>query len=86
MRTGVAQTGVLDILRGNGAGKTVLLRTDMEGLPIEEASSAPYVSQNAGVMHAYGYAGHTALMLTAATVLAQRRTIFRDGEICFPAG
>jgi metal-dependent amidase/aminoacylase/carboxypeptidase family protein len=37
-------------------------------------------------MHAYGYAGPTALMLTAATVLAQRRTIFRDGEIRFPGG
>jgi amidohydrolase len=45
----------------------------MDGLPIEEASGAPYASQNHGVMHACGHDGHTAILLTVARVLAQRR-------------
>jgi amidohydrolase len=73
VRTGMAQTGVLGILRGGAEGKTVLLRADMDGLPIEEASGAPYASQNHGVMHACGHDGHTAILLTVANVLAQRR-------------
>jgi amidohydrolase len=76
VRAGIAQTGVLGTLRGNGAGKTVLLRADMDGLPIEEASGVPYASQNHGVMHACGHDGHTAILLTAARVLAQRRQQF----------
>jgi amidohydrolase len=82
VRTGVAQTGVLGTLRGNGAGKTVLLRADMDGLPIEEASGAPYASQNHGIMHACGHDGHTAILLTAARVLAQRRQQF-SGTVKF---
>jgi amidohydrolase len=73
VRTGIAQTGVLGILRGDAAGKTVLLRADMDGLPIEEASGAPYASQNQGVMHACGHDGHTAILLTVAKVLAPLR-------------
>jgi amidohydrolase len=76
VRTGVAQTGVLGTLRGNGEGKTVLLRADMDGLPIEEASGAPYASQNRGVMHACGHDGHIAILLTVAKVLAHRRERF----------
>jgi amidohydrolase len=76
VRTGMAQTGVLGILRGSGEGKTVLLRADIDGLPIEEASGAPYASQNHGVMHACGHDGHTAILLTVAEVLAQRRQRF----------
>jgi amidohydrolase len=73
VRTGIAQTGVLGVLRGNDEGKTILLRADMDGLPIEEASGIPYASQNHGVMHACGHDGHTAILLTVARVLAQRR-------------
>jgi amidohydrolase len=82
VRTGIAQTGVLGILRGDGEGKTVLLRADMDGLPIEEASGAPYASQNRGVMHACGHDGHTAILLTVAKVLAQRRQQF-SGTVKF---
>jgi amidohydrolase len=71
--TGLAGTGVMGVLHGTGTGKTVLLRADMDGLPIEEASGAPYASQNRGVMHACGHDGHTAILLTVAQVLAQRR-------------
>jgi amidohydrolase len=73
VKTGIAQTGVLGILRGNAPGKTVLLRADMDGLPIEEASGAPYASQNHGVMHACGHDGHTAILLTVAKLLTQHR-------------
>jgi amidohydrolase len=82
VRTGMAQTGVLGILRGPGEGKTVLLRADMDGLPIEEASGAPYASQNHGVMHACGHDGHTAILLTVAKVLTQRRQQF-SGTVKF---
>jgi metal-dependent amidase/aminoacylase/carboxypeptidase family protein len=60
----------------NGAGKTVLLRADMDGLSIEEASSAPYASKNHGIMQACGNDGHTAILLTVAEILAQIRKQF----------
>jgi amidohydrolase len=82
VRTGLAQTGVLGTLRGDGEGKTVLLRADMDGLPIEEANGVPYASQNRGVMHACGHDGHTAILLTVAKVLAQRRRQF-SGTVKF---
>jgi amidohydrolase len=82
VRTGVAQTGVLGILRGNREGKTVLLRADMDALPIEEANGAPYASQNHGVMHACGHDGHIAILLTVARVLAQCRQQF-SGTVKF---
>jgi amidohydrolase len=82
VRTGIAQTGVLGVLRGDKEGKTVLLRADMDGLPIEEASGAAYASQNHGVMHACGHDGHTAILLTVAKVLAQRRQQF-SGTVKF---
>jgi amidohydrolase len=82
VRTSIAQTGVLGILRGDGGGKTVLLRADMDGLPIEEASGAPYASQNHGVMHACGHDGHTAILMTVAKVLAQCRRQF-SGTVKF---
>jgi amidohydrolase len=59
-----------------------LLRADMDGLPIEEASGAPYASQNHGVMHACGHDGHTAILLTVAKVLAERRQQF-SGTVKF---
>jgi len=82
VRTGIAKTGVLGILRGDEAGKTVLLRADMDGLPIVEASGAPYASKNHGIMHACGHDGHTAILLTVAQVLAEYRKQF-SGTIKF---
>jgi amidohydrolase len=76
VRTGIARTGVLATLHGIGEGKTVLLRADIDGLPLNEASGAPYASQNPGVMHACGHDGHTAILLTVAQVLAQQRHRF----------
>lgn len=52
LRTGVAGTGVVATIRGARPGRTVLLRADMDALPIQEATGAPYASRVAGVMHA----------------------------------
>jgi amidohydrolase len=73
VRTGVGGTGVIGVMEGGKPGKTVLLRADMDGLPIQEVSERPYTSQNAGVMHACGHDGHTAMLLAAAKILTERR-------------
>jgi multiple sugar transport system substrate-binding protein len=68
VRSDVAGTGVVATVRG-GSGRTVLLRVDMDGLPIQEQGQAPYASRVAGVMHACGHDGHTAIGAAAARVL-----------------
>lgn len=52
VRTSVAETGVVGVLRGNRPGRTVLVRADIDALPILEANEVPYRSQAPGVMHA----------------------------------
>ncbi|HEY7909846.1 MAG TPA: amidohydrolase, partial [Thermomicrobiales bacterium] len=77
LQTGIAKTGVVGVLHGGkGPGKTVLLRADMDALPIEEENDVPYRSETAGVMHACGHDAHTAMLLGAARVLAGRREEF----------
>ena len=68
-------TGVIGVLKGSNPGKTVLLRADMDALPIVERNEAPYCSQNHGVMHACGHDGHVSMMLGTAKLLAERRDI-----------
>jgi amidohydrolase len=70
---GVAETGVVGVLEGSRPGKTVLIRFDMDALPIVELSETDYVSQNPGVMHACGHDGHVAIGLTVAKILAAHR-------------
>jgi amidohydrolase len=79
-RGGVGGTGVIGLVRGARPGPTVLLRADMDALPITEESDAPYVSQNLGVMHACGHDAHTAMLLGAARILQERRAEF-DGAV-----
>jgi amidohydrolase len=74
-RTGVGKTGVVGVIRGSQPGKTVLLRADMDALPIHEDSDRPYASTRAGVMHACGHDGHTAILLAVARVLSDRRAL-----------
>jgi amidohydrolase len=77
VQTGIAQTGVVGVLHGRkGPGKTVLLRADMDALPITELNDVPYKSEHPGVMHACGHDAHTAMLLGAARVLAARRDEF----------
>ncbi|MEJ2569703.1 MAG: amidohydrolase [Anaerolineales bacterium] len=73
VRTEVAQTGVIALLEGSRSGPVVLMRFDMDALPIQEANDVPYASTVPGVMHACGHDGHTAVGITVARMLAERR-------------
>ena len=83
VRTGVGRTGVVGVLRGGRPGKTVLLRADIDGLPLTETDRGqPYRSENVGVHHACGHDGHTAILLTVAELLVARRSNLR-GTVSF---
>jgi amidohydrolase len=71
--TGIAQTGVTAVLQGARSGKVIMLRFDMDALPIQEENEVEYASQIPGVMHACGHDGHTAIGLTVASLLSQKR-------------
>ena len=73
VHTGVGGTGVVALLDGAKPGPVVLVRADMDALPIREETGAPYASQNPGVMHACGHDGHTAVLLTVAKMLNAHR-------------
>ncbi|AFZ66259.1 M20 family metallopeptidase [Deinococcus peraridilitoris] len=88
-------TSILAVLQGQaGPGRTVLLRADMDALPIQEETEYDFASQNDGVMHACGHDGHTAMLLGAAKVLSEQsralhgevRFIFQHAEELFPGG
>lgn len=71
--TGIGGHSVVGTLRAGSGTRTIGLRADMDALPIEETSGAPYASQTPGKMHACGHDGHTAMLLGAACHLAQTR-------------
>jgi len=73
VRSGVAGTGVVGVLRGDRPGRTIAWRADIDALPLTEALQAPFASGTPGVMHACGHDGHTAIALTLAEILAGRR-------------
>ncbi|MBI2759194.1 MAG: amidohydrolase [Chloroflexi bacterium] len=70
---GIGKTGVVGLLEGAKPGPTLLIRFDMDALPIVEDTGAEYTSQNQGVMHACGHDGHTAIGLTVAKILQKHR-------------
>ncbi len=72
MVTGIAQTGVVGVIKGRGPGKTIGLRADMDALPIIERTGKAYASQTSGKMHACGHDGHTAMLLGAANIWPRR--------------
>jgi amidohydrolase len=80
IRTGIANTGVTALIRGTGTGpnadRVLMLRADMDALPIEEENDVEYRSQTPGVMHACGHDGHTAMLLGTARVLMGMRDQF----------
>lgn len=72
--TGLGRTGVCAVIKGNrGDGETLGLRSDMDALPIIEATGKPYASKTQGKMHACGHDGHTAMLLGAAKYLSETR-------------
>jgi amidohydrolase len=75
--TGVAETGVVGVLRGDGDGPVAMVRADMDALPIGEESDHDYVSTNPGVMHACGHDGHVAIGMGVASLLARHRSDLR---------
>ncbi len=88
VKTGVGQTGVVGLLQGAKPGKTLMIRADMDALPIQEENQVPYRSENDGVMHACGHDGHMAILLGAAKILKAHRGeisgnikfVFQPGE------
>lgn len=102
VRTGIAKTGVVGILKGTQPGPVVGLRADMDGLPVTERNALPFASkettefngQKVGVMHACGHDTHVAMLMGAAEVLAGMKDkikgtvvfIFQPAEEGPPAG
>ena len=102
VKTGVAHTGVVGILKGGLPGRTIAVRADMDALPVTEQSDFPfrstvrstYLGQDVGVSHACGHDVHTSALLGTAAVLASMRErlpgtvmfIFQPAEEGVPAG
>lgn len=73
VRTGLARTGVVGTLHGDRPGRTIMLRADMDALPVRELNEVVYRSTVPGVMHACGHDGHMAILLGAARILSSLR-------------
>jgi amidohydrolase len=102
VRTGIAKTGIVAILRGGQPGPVIGLRADMDGLPVTERVQLPFAStekaeyngQQVGVMHACGHDSHVAMLMGTAEVLAGMKDkirgtvvfIFQPAEEGPPAG
>ncbi|MCD4686059.1 MAG: amidohydrolase [Anaerolineae bacterium] len=73
VQTGVGQTGVVGLLEGAADGPTILVRADMDALPIQEENTVDYASQTPNTMHACGHDGHTTIALAVAELLSAHR-------------
>jgi amidohydrolase len=102
VKTGVAKTGVVGLLRGDKPGPVVALRADMDGLPVIERTALPFASKaksvyngnEVGVMHACGHDTHLAILMGVAEILSSMKNdlkgtvkfIFQPAEEGVPAG
>ncbi|MEQ9552423.1 MAG: M20 family metallopeptidase [Coleofasciculus sp. G3-WIS-01] len=75
-QTGIAQTGIVAIIKSDRTGPVLAIRADMDALPVQEENDVPYRSQHDGIMHACGHDGHTAIALGTAFYLSQHRQDF----------
>ncbi|MFC7681662.1 M20 family metallopeptidase [Paenibacillus sp. GCM10028914] len=80
--SGIAGHGVMAILKGGQPGKTIVLRADMDALPIQDEKNCEYKSTVDGIMHACGHDGHTSILLAAASYFKANQELVR-GEIRF---
>ena len=83
VHTGIAETGVVGVIRGSEPGGAIGLRADMDALPIHEETNLPYASETPGVMHACGHDGHTTMLLGAAKYLAETRNFAGTVHVIF---
>ncbi|MFY0479529.1 M20 aminoacylase family protein [Achromobacter marplatensis] len=79
LQRGFGKTGLVGVIRNGTSSRTLGLRADMDALPMQEANQFAHASKHAGVMHACGHDGHTAMLLGAAQYLAQHRNF--DGTV-----
>jgi amidohydrolase len=92
--TRITGTGVTSVIQGSGAGKYLVLRADIDALPLKEEGNPVYKSKKPGMMHACGHDAHTASLLGTARILSQIRSsfkgtvrlIFQPGEELLPGG
>lgn len=94
LQTGVAETGLIATLEGGRPGPTLMLRADMDALPIQEATGLAFASENEGKMHACGHDAHTSSLLGTAMILSRLqddlpgtvRFLFQPSEERLPGG
>lgn len=83
-KTGIGKTGVIATIEGGAPGKTVLLRADMDALPIHEQNDVPYKSQTDGKMHACGHDCHTSILLNLSRRLSEQKSDIQGRvKLCF---
>ncbi|HEY0383717.1 MAG TPA: amidohydrolase [Candidatus Elarobacter sp.] len=82
VHTAIGGTGVVGVLAGAQPGPTIMLRADMDALPMPEENDVAYVSRNPGVTHACGHDAHVAMLLGAAAILRDRASEVH-GRIAF---
>ncbi|QGU94585.1 amidohydrolase [Clostridium bovifaecis] len=82
--TKMAKTGVVGLLKGGQPGPTLLMRADMDALPMTEENDVPYKSKNEGVMHSCGHDGHMAMLLIAAKILSgNKEKLYGNAKFVF---
>lgn len=84
VETGIAKSGVVGVIRGRlGPGRTIMLRSDMDALPMQEQTNLAYSSKTANMMHACGHDGHMAILLATARYLTQTRDFAGTAVVVF---